>query len=193
MHRALGGNAGGFQLKEEVPMRALLFATTLALLAGQPAAAQTGNRFFGASASAGVDALGVRDGSAWTPGIVAQLGLYVRPTRGAWAGRVTGTFFNRQSARRAQMAGLAAELSYDLAGGRTRPYLVAGVGADWLYLSPVAPGSTIEHWSGAFIAGAGVQYRLGGLWWFAETRYHHFTKGTGWATHLVPVTVGVRF
>ncbi|HKI96284.1 MAG TPA: outer membrane beta-barrel protein [Gemmatimonadales bacterium] len=174
-------------------MRPYILITALTVALARPVGAQTLDRPFGASASAGIEALGGQYGSSWNAGFTAQLGLYARPTRDAWAIRLTGTFYNRQSDARIQMAGWAAELSYDLSRGATRPYVLGGVGMDWLFRSLDQPADPLGHWSGAWILGAGVQHRFAGLWWFAEARYHHMTKGSFWGSQAMPLTVGVRF
>jgi len=177
-----------------------LFALTL-LTAVSPAIAQgQGDRRAGVFVGRGVELLNIRDGSRWTPAITWQAGFYIKPIAERLGFRAVATFFDQTQVLRSQAMGFALEGSYELNHAATRPYLVAGAGASWLYMSPsfaspsgsvVDPG--VERWSGLVSAGAGLQQRIGGLWVFGEARWNTFTNGRGWAPFILPVSFGVRF
>jgi len=159
-----------------------------------------GDRRFGVFGGRGLELLTIRDGSTWAPGTTWQAGFYARPTAERWSLRAVGSYFDETQVRRTQTVGFALEGSYELTATATRPYLLAGAGASWLYLSPslaspfgpvVAAG--VERWSGFLSTGVGLQRRVLGVWVFGEARYHLFTNGRGWAPHILPITFGLRF
>ena len=148
----------------------------------------------------GVEALHLRDNTTFTPGLTVQAGFYLQPTGSRWGLRLMGTFYNRNGVRRTQSAGLALDATFDLARGGTRPYLLAGAGANWLYIAapPRLPGeprleADDDWWSGSLGLGVGVRQRLAFVWLYAEARYTALTYGTGWGSAIVPLTLGLRF
>ena len=163
------------------------FVGLLLILAANPALAQH-KRLVAPFVGRGVELLSIRDGSRWTPGTTWQVGIHVQPRGSSWGVRALATYYDDSQALRTQAAGFAIEATRDLASGSTRPYLLAGGGANWLYL-----GSSVDRWSALASFGAGVQRHILGLWCYGEARYMWFASGEGWAPHILPVTFGIRF
>jgi hypothetical protein len=139
-----------------------------------------------------------------------QAGYAFAPHHGPLSLRIElGLFIRNRSladgSSHAQVGSANLSLTYRLGHGRTQPYLIGGAGVNRLYLGQSHGGyvlpelggtgtvSSLRQTSGSVLAGVGLQRRVLGLWLFSEARYTVFTHGTGIATHILPVTFGVRF
>ena len=166
-------------------MRTLATLTLLLLTSAVPSLAQT-KRPLGLLVGGGLEILTIRDGSQWTPHATLLTGLQFQPRGSRWGARATASVFDDRDGVRTQSLGLAFEATRDLGGNTLHPYLLGGGGASWLY------GPGVWRWSGLATVGAGVENRILGARVFLEARYQHYTSGHGWASHLIPVTIGFR-
>lgn len=155
---------------------------------------------------AGIELMGFRDGSVVTPGRALQVGYSFAPHGSALSLRIEGGRFDRRRAgpgrsSHAQVTSLNFTVAYRLGWGRTQPYLIGGAGLNALRGNSASGNvfegqlstSSIERTSGSALAGLGLQRQVLGVWLFTEVRYTVFTHGQGFGTHIMPLTLGVRF
>jgi hypothetical protein len=175
-------------------MKPLAIALSLSCLATMPLASQHSPHRISLVAAGGVELVGIRDNTTFTPAPTLVAGLQIQPRRSLWGMRASTWFYNRDRIGRAQAAGFGLDLIRDFGRGDTRPYATLGLGASWLYYSGISTsGPERDGWSGFGAVGVGILRRLGPAWIFGEARYMRFARGGGFGAHLAPLTVGVRF
>jgi len=172
----------------------------LALVSLSPAvvAAQDLRRPVSLAAGIGIELLGIRDNTDWNLGRTLHLSVQGQPPRSPWGVRASAWLFDRHQIGRAQAAGFGLDITHQFARHATRPYLAVGLGTSWLYYSGSGPPGASnaplrDSWSGYYLLGLGIDRSLGPVGILAEARYLRFTRGDGFATHIIPVTLGIRF
>ena len=176
-------------------MKSVLATLTLSCLLTLPLASQDSPHPISFFAAGGVELLGIRDNTTFTPGVTLAAGLQVQPRRSIWGMRASTWFYNRNRIGRSQAAGFGVDLTRDFGRGDTRPYATLGLGVSWLYYSGITTGAepVRDSWSGYQAAGVGIVRRVGPAWLFGEAHYTRFTHGEGFGAHVMPLTMGVRF
>lgn len=192
-----------------VAMAAATFAATLAaMVAAWPAvlpAQQTADvPFRGLSLGGGAALSRPRlPGDGDQPGLALQIGGDVARVGSPIGARLTGTLYHRgNDDGYTRMGGLGLDFKLLRPRGTVRPYALLGAGAYRLrrevVLDDLAPGTApprfrAERTSASLTAGVGVMARLGGRWWYAESRLTGFPQGGGVVERYAPVIVGMRF
>lgn len=149
----------------------------------------------------GLEMIGTADGGRFTPGPSLEAGVVRQLASSRLAVRAGVTYYERDRSyvfgdvARETAAGINTELGYDLGQALFRPYVLVGTGV--YRLQAFARGRLlpppVSQLSGAFIGGLGFRRSVGSAKLFAELRYLRFTNGRGFADHLMPLALGVRF
>lgn len=168
----------------------------LTFLAAGLSGALAAQRHHGAYIGTGFDAIGGAHGAY---GLSFQAG-YVRQVN-RFGIRLGATYVERDgeyspgSFERLRLVGANAELSYDLATGRFRPYVLGGLGLYRISTTHISPASAfpVDGVSPAVIGGLGFRYRIGKIDVFAEGRVHGFTSKINCGCFVTPITFGLRF
>jgi hypothetical protein len=175
----------------------------LPLLFASPGRAQSPRPLVGI----GIEAAHLRDNTAWTPGITAQLGLEFPFHSERLALRLEGGFFARDQyaftgSAQSSTTHAALALRLNLATGGLRPYLLAGASYQRITALRVGLDGTgnalrtgLVSYAGAGLFGVGLDRQVAGVRAFVEARAFVYTAPAAqtFARWMLPVTVGVSF
>jgi hypothetical protein len=175
----------------------------LSLVLAPPLAAQDARlRPF---AALGLEAVYTVDGSEFTPGYVAQLGVAWRPVAGRWGARLLLSGQQRRhefdlESNRSRIYGASLQATFGLGSPthRLNPYLVAGVGGyrtetmERRIAGVEFSERTLAAGALGLTGGLGLEFGLGGAHLQAEAAFTRFTRSRA-EPHVLPITLGVRF